>query len=74
MQMVGERRGREPELLLQPADREPGVARSHEGSIDLEPGRIAEGFELLGCLFDFHGNRDMPPAADVNPYFENIRN
>ena len=61
MQMMGERRGRKPKLLLQAADGKARIAGAHEGSIDLEPRRIAEGFELFCCLFDFHGNRDMRP-------------
>lgn len=56
MQMMGERRSRDVEFFLQVADRQPVIAGPHERAIDLEPGRIAERFELFRCFFDFHGN------------------
>ena len=61
--MMGERRGRDAEFFLQTADRQSVVAGAHERAIDLEPGRIAERFELFCRFFEFHGNMyyaDLP--------------
>jgi hypothetical protein len=51
MQMMRKRGGREAEFFLQAADRQAVVAGANERAIDLEPGRIAERFELLCRLF-----------------------
>ena len=56
VQVVRERRGGDPQLLLQSADRQSRIAGSHERAIDLESRRVAERFELFCCFFDFHGN------------------
>ena len=47
---------RDLEALLHPADRQARISRPHQRAVDLEPRRVAERFELLGCLFDVHGN------------------
>ena len=56
MQMMRKRGCREAKFFLQLAERQTVVAGADEGAIDLEPGRIAERFELFCRLFDLHGN------------------
>ena len=56
VQVVRERRGGDPKLFLQSADRQPVVARPNERAIDLKARRVAERFELFCGFFDFHGN------------------
>jgi hypothetical protein len=69
MQVMGESRSRDPKLLLQPSDRQSGLARSHERSIDPQAGGVAECLELPCCLFDFHGNNVIPTSTRVKSYF-----
>jgi hypothetical protein len=72
MQVVGKRRSGNPELILQTADRQTVVAGADERAIDLEPGRIAERFELLCRLFDFHGNKHDPAHAHRQGVFPRL--
>src|SRR5690606_30467431 len=60
VEMMGKRRGRDPELLLNATDRQSAIARANQGAINLKPRRFAEGFELLCCLFDVHRNTLCP--------------
>ena len=50
------------------------VAGPHEGPIDLKPRRVADGFELLCCLFEIHGNTLCLRAPKVNADFHDYRN
>ena len=43
--VVRQGRRRDLELVLKPADRHPDLARADQRTIDLEPGRVAQGFE-----------------------------
>ncbi len=74
MQVMRERRGRDPEFLLQAADRQPAVAGPDESPINLKPRRVSERFKLLCCLFDIHGNKLQLAGSAVNGYFRNHRN
>ena len=54
LQMMGERRRRSAKPSLQLANRNAFLAYFHEDAVDLEPGRIAEGFKLCGCIIEGH--------------------
>ena len=56
MQVMGERRGGDPEFLLQMTDRQALIASPNERSVELEARWVAKRFELLRRFFDFHGN------------------
>jgi hypothetical protein len=69
VEVVRERRGRDREALLELPDGKARSSRANECPVEVEPGRIPEGFELLGGLFEFHGNKMNIPAEAVKRYF-----
>ena len=54
LEMVRQGRGRDIELFLQPADRHALFAGPHQGAVDLEPGRVAQGFQAGGGIVELH--------------------
>jgi hypothetical protein len=58
LQVVGQCRGRKPDLLLNTADREAAVARTHQSPKDSEPSGVTQRLELASCYFDNHGNNN----------------
>jgi hypothetical protein len=57
MQMMRQGGGRDADLVLQMPDRQAILARPYQGAVHFQARRVAEGFELLGRFFDFHGNK-----------------
>jgi hypothetical protein len=74
LEVMRERRARNAEALLDLPDREARLSGPHKGAVDLEPGGVPERFELLGCLFDVHGNKMRQLPQDVKRYFQKFRN
>ena len=58
MQVMGECRGGEPKLLLQPADGKARIARADERPMTWSRVGLPRASSCLAALFDFHGNRD----------------
>ena len=54
--MVGQGRRRDLEPVLELADRHPGLARTDQRTIDLEPGRVTKRFEVGRGVIEFHVN------------------
>src|SRR5579863_6900841 len=52
--VMRKRGGRDLEPVLQFADRHPGLARADQRAVDLEPCRIAQGFEVGRGVVEFH--------------------
>jgi hypothetical protein len=52
--MMRESRGGDIKARLQSANAHPIVTRSHQHPIDLQPRRIAEGFEARGSIVELH--------------------
>src|SRR5882757_3078231 len=66
LDVMGEGGGRDLQLVLQPADRHAGLAGANQRAIDLEPGRVAQGFEVCGGVVEFHGARLSESGPIVN--------
>jgi hypothetical protein len=54
LDMMGEGGGRDFQFVLQPADRQPGVAGANQRAVDFQPGRIAQSFQVCGGVIEFH--------------------
>jgi hypothetical protein len=54
LDMMGQGGRRNLELLLQAADRHSGIAGAHQSPIDLQPGWVAQRFEMCGGVVEFH--------------------
>ncbi len=61
-------------FLLKSSNRQARIPGPDERPIHLEPGRIAQGLQLLCCLFEFHGNTSKRDRQSRYPYFEDNRN
>jgi hypothetical protein len=72
--MMRKGRGGDVEPLLQATDRHALFARPHQGAVDLQPGRIAQGFQAGGGIVELHGGNLGGVAGNVKRYFRNIRN
>ena len=72
--VMRQRGSRDVQLFLDTPDWEARFARSHEDAINVEACRVAEGFKLSGCFFEFHGNRLGCRKHGRQGYFENSRN
>jgi hypothetical protein len=70
LEVVRERRSRNAEALLDLPDGQARLAGPHQGTVDLESGGVPERFELLGCLFDVHGNSMDLLGPAVKRYFQ----
>jgi len=64
-----ERRARNAEAFLDLPDGQARLSGPYQGAVDLEPGGVPERFELLGCLFDVHGNKMRRLPQPVKQYF-----
>jgi hypothetical protein len=73
VEVVRERRCRDREALLDLPDRQAHSSCANQCSVEVEAGRIPERFELLGGLFEFHGNKMRVPAEGVKRYFQEDR-
>jgi hypothetical protein len=69
VEVVRERGRGNPESLLDLAHGQTCSSCANQCSVEIEPGRIPERFELLGGLFEFHGNKMNIPAEAVKRYF-----
>ncbi len=74
MQVVRQRRGCDPDLLLEATNRQPPVPRPHQRAINFKARRVAERFELLRRFFDFPRNRLSRDPSSVKTYFHDPRN
>src|SRR4051794_39215562 len=66
LDVVRERRGRDLQLVLQAPNGEAGPARAYQSTIDFQPGRITEGFELGGSIVEFHARSLTAIVASIN--------
>jgi hypothetical protein len=67
--MVRKGGGRDPEAFLDMPDGQTCLSRTHQQTVDLQLGHVPECFELLGCLFDVHGNKIGEKITIVMRYF-----
>src|SRR5579872_97352 len=64
--VVGQRGGRDFQLVLQAAHSKPRVSGANKRAVNLEPGRITQGFEMGGGVIQLHDGMVLDSWVIVN--------